>query len=111
MFLNLLLQGFALALPFNLLVVSGTFFKVTCSLHCVSTDQLTSGPQHLFPPVSCAASPCPQAAPWYSSLPTLLLSAASLLLLAALPTSFFPVRYQHSTINRDETYARRRTPN
>ena len=101
MFLNLLLQGFALALPFNLLVVSGTFFKVTCSLHCVSTDQLTSGPQHLFPPVSCAASPCPQAAPWYSSLPTLLLTAASLLLLAALPTSFFPVRYQHTRQRRD----------
>ena len=88
MFLNLLLQGFALALPFNLLVVSGTFFKVTCSLHCVPTDLWT--PQHLFPPVSCLASPC--AAPWYSSLPTLLLTAASLLLLAALPTSFFPVR-------------------
>ena len=83
MFLNLLLQGFALALPFNLLVVSGTFFKVTCSLHCVSTDLCP--PQHLFPPASCAA-------PWYSSLPTLLLTAASLLLLAALPTSFFPVR-------------------
>ena len=99
MFLNLLLQGFALALPFNLLVVSGTFFKVTCSLHCVSTYLLTSGPQHLFPPVSCVASPC--AAPWYSSLPTLLLTAASLLLLAALPTSFFPVRYQHSRQRRD----------
>ena len=56
-FLNLLLQGFALALPFNLLVVSGTFFKVTCSLHCVSTDLLTSGLPSTCSPLSPAWPP------------------------------------------------------
>jgi len=71
-FINILLQGFSISLPFNLVILSNKFYKYLFACEYESNN--------------CSPS-------WISSLTILLITASSLQLLIAIPTSFFPVRW------------------
>lgn len=86
-FLNFLFQGFSMALPFNLIMVSDILFKVN-SIIPEWSQYVKIFCQYLF--VNTGASTT--SSQWISSLPNVLLTTFSLQLLIALPTSFFPVR-------------------
>ena len=90
-FLNFLFQGFSMALPFNLIIVSDILFKVN-SMIPEWSQYLKIFCQYLF--VNTGASTI--SSQWISSLPNVLLTTFSLQLLIALPTSFFPVRLVES---------------
>ena len=86
-FLNFLFQGFSIALPFNLIMVSDIFFKVN-SIIPEWSKYVKIFSQYLL--VDNEASSI--SSQWTSSLPNVLLTTFSIQLLIALPTSFFPVR-------------------
>ena len=86
-FLNFLFQGFSIALPFNLIMVSDILFKVN-SIIPEWSQYVKIFCQYLFVDNGASTS----SSQWISSLPNVLLTTFSIQLLIALPTSFFPVR-------------------